>query len=194
MHSHRRSCHCFPAPQDLQRDGYDVGQLPLNEGGLINSVLNQTEAKFNSADLNVAYRMSVDEYQKLCPYAEALEENWGKPPGNLNSNGQELLVYGKQFGNVFIGVQPTFGYEGDPMRLLFSKSASPHHGFAAYYTYLERVFGADAVLHFGTHGSLEFMPGKQVRPGGRPGAMVTGCTGAGLLVKRLPGPWFAPAL
>ena len=72
--------------------------------------------------------------------------------GTLNSNGRDLLVYGKQFGNVFIGVQPTFGYEGDPMRLLFSRSASPHHGFAAYYTYLERVFGADAVLHFGTHG------------------------------------------
>lgn len=36
--------------------------------------------------------------------------------------------------------QPTFGYEGDPMRLLFSKSASPHHGFAAYYTYLEHIF------------------------------------------------------
>ena len=71
-------------------------------------------------------------------------------------------MYGKKFGNVFIGVQPTFGYEGDPMRLLFSKSASPHHGFAAYYTYIEEVFGADAVLHFGTHGSLEFMPGKQV--------------------------------
>ena len=71
-------------------------------------------------------------------------------------------MYGRQFGNVFIGVQPTFGYEGDPMRLLFSKSASPHHGFAAYYTYLERIFKADAVLHFGTHGSLEFMPGKQV--------------------------------
>ena len=59
-------------------------------------------------------------------------------------------------------MQPTFGYEGDPMRLLFAKSASPHHGFAAYYTYLEKIFGADAVLHFGTHGSLEFMPGKQV--------------------------------
>ena len=53
------------------------------------------------------------------------------------------------------------------MRLLFSRSASPHHGFAAYYTYLEKVFGADAVLHFGTHGSLEFMPGKQVRPRAR---------------------------
>ena len=44
-----------------------------------------------------------------------------------------------------------------------SRSASPHHGFAAYYTYLEKIFKADAVLHFGTHGSLEFMPGKQVR-------------------------------
>merc|ERR1712166_251415 len=90
-----------------------------------------------------------------------LEENWGPAPGNLNSDGQNLVVYGKKFGNVFIGVQPSFGYEGDPMRLLFAKSASPHHGFAAYYTYLEKIFQADAVLHFGTHGSLEFMPGKQ---------------------------------
>jgi magnesium chelatase subunit H len=106
--------------------------------------------------------MSVQEYERLTPYSERLEENWGKPPGHLNSDGQNLLIYGKHFGNVFIGVQPTFGYEGDPMRLLFSRSASPHHGFAAYYTYLERVWGADAVLHFGTHGSLEFMPGKQM--------------------------------
>lgn len=60
--------------------------------------------------------------------------------GKLNSQGQNLLIYGRQFGNVFIGVQPTFGYEGDPMALLFSRSASPHHGFAAYYTYLESIF------------------------------------------------------
>ena len=98
----------------------------------------------------------------LCPYQNDLHENWGPPPGHLNSDGQNLLVFGAKFGNVFVGVQPSFGYEGDPMRLLFSKSASPHHGFAAYYTYLESVFEADAVLHFGTHGSLEFMPGKQV--------------------------------
>ena len=49
-------------------------------------------------------------------------------------------MFGKQYGKIFIGVQPTFGYEGDPMRLLFSRSASPHHGFAAYYTYLEKIF------------------------------------------------------
>ncbi|KAF5828119.1 magnesium protoporphyrin chelatase [Dunaliella salina] len=152
----------FRVLKELQAQGYNVGDVPNNEGDLIQSVLQSREARFNSADLNVAYRMKVDEYQRLCEYAENLEENWGKPPGQLNSNGQELLVFGKQFGNVFIGVQPTFGYEGDPMRLLFSKSASPHHGFAAFYTYLEKIFKADAVLHFGTHGSLEFMPGKQV--------------------------------
>ena len=90
--------------------------------------------------------MSVDEYQNLCPYSEALEENWGPPPGTLNTNGQDLLIYGKQFGNVFIGVQPTFGYEGDPMRLLFSRSASPHHGFAAYYTFLEKIFDVSHAL------------------------------------------------
>ncbi len=115
-----------------------------------------------SPELNIAHKMSVKEYEEFTPYSQRLEENWGKPPGNLNSDGQNLLIYGKHFGNVFIGVQPTFGYEGDPMRLLYSRSASPHHGFAAYYTYVEKIWGADAVLHFGTHGSLEFMPGKQM--------------------------------
>jgi hypothetical protein len=103
--------------------------------------------------------MSTDEYYELTPYAKDLEENWGPAPGNLNSDGQNLVVYGKQFGNVFIGVHPSFGYKNNKMRLLFAKSASLHHGFAAYYTYLEKIFKADAVLHFGTHGSLEFMPG-----------------------------------
>ncbi|CAN6270856.1 unnamed protein product [Urochloa humidicola] len=147
---------------DLKKDGYNVEGLPDSPEALIEEVIHDKEAQFNSPNLNVAYRMNVREYQALTSYASLLEENWGKPPGNLNSDGENLLVYGKQYGNVFIGVQPTFGYEGDPMRLLFSKSASPHHGFAAYYTFVEKIFQADAVLHFGTHGSLEFMPGKQV--------------------------------
>merc|ERR1719217_502841 len=131
----------FRVLQSLKAEGYDVGDLPATERELIEQVIKDEE---------------------LCLYQKSLEENWGPAPGQLNTNGEELLVFGKEFGNVFIGVQPTFGYEGDPMRLLFSKSASPHHGFAAYYTFVEHVFKADAVLHFGTHGSLEFMPGKQV--------------------------------
>ena len=152
----------FSVGNELRRQGYNLGNWPSSQEGLMDMILEDKEAKVGSPYLNVEYRMTTKEYGELTPYSKELEENWGKPPGQLNSDGANLLVYGKRFGNVFIGVQPSFGYEGDPMRLLFSKSASPHHGFAAYHTYLEKVFKADAVLHFGTHGSLEFMPGKQV--------------------------------
>ncbi|MGB3513007.1 MAG: magnesium chelatase subunit H [Microcoleaceae cyanobacterium] len=146
----------------LKGNGYDIQDLPDSAEELMKQVIHDATAQYQSPELNIAHRMSVEQYERLTPYSERLHENWGPPPGNLNSDGENLLIYGKQFGNVFIGVQPTFGYEGDPMRLLFSRSASPHHGFAAYYTYLEQVWKADAVLHFGTHGSLEFMPGKQI--------------------------------
>ncbi|AFY78626.1 magnesium chelatase, H subunit [Pleurocapsa sp. PCC 7327] len=146
----------------LQGNGYDVQDLPESPKALMEAVIHDAQAQYKSPELNIAYRMSVEQYESLTPYSVRLEENWGPPPGHLNSDGQNLLIYGKHFGNVFIGVQPTFGYEGDPMRLLFSRSASPHHGFAAYYTYLNHVWKADAILHFGTHGSLEFMPGKQM--------------------------------
>ena len=146
----------------MRDNGYEVQDLPDSPEALMAAVIHDAQAQYASPELNVAYRMSVPEYEKLTPYSVRLEENWGAPPGHLNTDGENLLIYGKSFGNIFIGVQPTFGYEGDPMRLLFSRSASPHHGFAAYYTYLEHIWGADAVLHFGTHGSLEFMPGKQM--------------------------------
>ena len=152
----------YEVMRSLKHNGYEVEDLPESAEALMQAVIHDAQAQYASPELNVAYRMSVPEYESLTPYSKRLEENWGTPPGHLNTDGQNLLVFGKQFGNVFVGVQPTFGYEGDPMRLLFSRSASPHHGFAAYYTYLERIWQADAVLHFGTHGSLEFMPGKQM--------------------------------
>lgn len=148
--------------QGLKEQGYTVDDLPETPEALLEELLHDKEARISSPELNIAYRMPIDEYTTVCEYQEELHENWGPPPGHLNTDGQNMIIYGKTFGNVFIGVQPSFGYEGDPMRLLFAKSASPHHGFAAFYTYLEKVWKADAVLHFGTHGSLEFMPGKQV--------------------------------
>ncbi|MEM1239914.1 MAG: magnesium chelatase subunit H [Cyanobacteria bacterium P01_H01_bin.26] len=157
----------YRAMEDMKAGGYTVEGMPDSAEALMLEVINDAQAQYNSPELNIAYRMSVAEYEQLTPYSERLEENWGPPPGNLNTDGQNLLVYGKTYGNLFIGVQPTFGYEGDPMRLLFSRSASPHHGFAAYYTFLEKIWKADAVLHFGTHGSLEFMPGKQMGMSGQ---------------------------
>ena len=152
----------YEVMKGLKYNGYEIKDLPNSPQELMEAVIHDAQAQYQSPELNVAYPMAVPEYERLTPYSTRLEENWGPPPGHLNSDGQNLLIYGKEFGNVFIGVQPTFGYEGDPMRLLFSRSASPHHGFAAYYTYLSIVWKADAVLHFGTHGSLEFMPGKQM--------------------------------
>jgi len=144
----------------LRSDGYRV-EMPETAERLREILL-----EGNSADAgtlaNVAYRMSVDEYRRLCPYVDDIEREWGRPPGTINSNGREILILGAHLGNVFVGVQPTFGYEGDPMRLLTAESASPHHGFMGLYTYIEKVLRADAVVHVGTHGAMEFMPGKQV--------------------------------
>jgi magnesium chelatase subunit H len=64
-------------------------------------------------------------------------------------------------------VQPAFGYEGDPMRLLFEKGFAPTHAFVTFYLWLRNTFSADVILHFGMHGALEFMPGKQAGLGAR---------------------------
>jgi magnesium chelatase subunit H len=143
----------------LKSEGYDV-ELPADADELRRLALEGNSAESGQI-ANIAYRMSVDEYRALCPYVADIEREWGRAPGAINSNGRELLVMGVKLGNVFIAVQPTFGYEGDPMRMLASESAAPHHGFMALYTWIEKIFRADAVIHVGTHGSLEFMPGKQ---------------------------------
>ncbi|HEX6182262.1 MAG TPA: cobaltochelatase subunit CobN [Pyrinomonadaceae bacterium] len=144
----------------LRADGYNV-EVPSDADALREMMLGGNSESFGAV-ANVAYRMKVDEYLSLCPYAAEVEKEWGAAPGGINTFGRDLLIQGVRLGNAFVAVQPTFGYEGDPMRLLMSRGGAPHHGFAAVYTYLEKVFGADAVVHVGTHGALEFMPGKQV--------------------------------
>jgi magnesium chelatase subunit H len=154
----------FPSIWDtlskLRTEGYKI-ELPASVDQLREALIGGNTESF-AANANVAYRMSVDEYRRLCPHVDEVENEWGSAPGRVNSFGQDLLVQGLQLGNVFVGVQPTFGYEGDPMRLMMARSGAPHHGFMAFYTYLSRVLNVDAVVHVGTHGSLEFMPGKQV--------------------------------
>ncbi|MEL7153223.1 MAG: magnesium chelatase subunit H, partial [Pseudomonadota bacterium] len=111
---------------------------------------------------NVAARISTHDHIAREDWLGQIEAQWGPAPGRQLTDGSGLFVLGAHFGNVFVGVQPPFGYEGDPMRLLFEKGFSPTHAFSAFYRYLREDFNADAVLHFGTHGALEFMPGKQV--------------------------------
>lgn len=143
----------------LAAEGYDVA-VPESADHLREQIIGGNAEQYGQVT-NVAYRMSVDEYRKLCPYVSDIEREWGGAPGLINSDGRSIFILGVELGNLFVGIQPTFGYEGDPMRLLAAESASPHHGFMGFYTYIEKVFQADAVVHVGTHGALEFMPGKQ---------------------------------
>jgi magnesium chelatase subunit H len=110
---------------------------------------------------NVGAKIAVDHHVRRQRWLGEIEREWGPAPGKQQTDGGNIFVLGESFGNVFVGVQPAFGYEGDPMRLMFEKSFAPTHAFAAFYRWLAEDFGAHAVLHFGTHGALEFMPGKQ---------------------------------
>lgn len=145
--------------QRLQSEGYAV-QAPATVDELRDMILHGNAEQFG-ADANVAERISADDHVRSEPYLKEIEAQWGPAPGRQQSDGQSIHVYGAHFGNVFVGVQPAFGYEGDPMRLLFEGGFTPTHAFSAFYRYIRKCFGADACLHFGTHGALEFMPGKQ---------------------------------
>ncbi|MEM6678996.1 MAG: magnesium chelatase subunit H, partial [Pseudomonadota bacterium] len=105
--------------------------------------------------------ISVDAHVTEETHLSEIEAVWGPAPGRHNTDGASIHVLGARFGNVFVGIQPAFGWEGDPMRLLFDQGFAPTHAFSAFYRWIDKDFGADAVLHFGTHGALEFMPGKQ---------------------------------
>jgi magnesium chelatase subunit H len=143
----------------LRDDGYDVA-LPEDAEALRELVLKGNAEQFGT-DANVHARIPVDDHVRREPWLEAIEKEWGPAPGRHQSDGASIQILGRQFGNVFVGIQPAFGYEGDPMRLLFESGLTPTHAFAAFYRYLREDFEAHAVLHFGTHGALEFMPGKQ---------------------------------
>jgi magnesium chelatase subunit H len=148
----------------MKAHGYQV-DMPSSVDALRDAVLHGNAAE-HGADANVHTLIAVDDHVRRERWLKEIEAQWGPAPGRQLSNGRSIFVLGKQFGNVLVSVQPSFGYEGDPMRLLFEKGLSPTHAFSAFYRYLREDFQASAVLHFGTHGALEFMPGKQSGMGG----------------------------
>jgi cobaltochelatase CobN len=93
---------------------------------------------------------------------EKMEKDWGKPPGKLFSYKGELLVPGIVNGNVFIGLQPPRGFLDAPSSIYHSPDlAMPHH-YYGYYRWIRDVFKANVIMHIGTHGTLEWLPGKSV--------------------------------
>jgi magnesium chelatase subunit H len=150
----------FNTLRGMREDGYHV-DLPESHEALRDAVLSGNAKQFG-AEANVHHRIPVDDHVRSEPWLDEIEAQWGPAPGKELTDGQHLFILGESFGNVLVGIQPSIGYEGDPMRLLFEGGLAPTHAFSAFYRWIREGYGADAVLHFGTHGSLEFMPGKQV--------------------------------
>ncbi len=144
-------------------DGYRV-DVPASVDDLRAAILHGN-ARTYGQEANVAAHVAADTIVRDTPWLADIEAVWGPAPGKVQSDGRGVFILGQQFGNVFVGVQPTFGYEGDPMRLLFERGFAPTHAFAQFYLWLRNTFAADVVLHFGMHGALEFMPGKQAGMG-----------------------------
>jgi magnesium chelatase subunit H len=149
----------FNTLKSLKEAGYSV-DLPASVDALRNEIITGNAA-LHGTTANVVAKIPADTHVRRQKWLKDIEGQWGAAPGRQQSDGQSIFVLGAQYGNVLVAIQPAFGYEGDPMRLLFEKGFAPTHAFAAFYRYLRDEFGAQAVLHFGTHGALEFMPGKQ---------------------------------
>ncbi len=154
----------FNTLYEMKAQGYDL-EPPATVDDLRAEILRGNAERFGQ-EANVAAHVPADEIVRGTPWLAEIEAVWGPAPGRVQSDGRGVFVLGRQFGNVLVGVQPAFGYEGDPMRLLFESGFAPTHAFSTFYRYLREDFGADVLLHFGMHGALEFMPGKQAGTSG----------------------------
>ncbi|MBR2717495.1 MAG: cobaltochelatase subunit CobN [Oscillospiraceae bacterium] len=93
---------------------------------------------------------------------EALSGAWGRAPGEVMALDDRLLIPGLLCGHIFIGLQPSRAFGERASELYHSTDSTPPYSYLAYYRWLEECFGADCVVHVGTHGTLEWTPGKEV--------------------------------
>ena len=155
----------------MRDDGYAVGELPDSGDALIHALIDRcsydreflTEAQMAAAPGRLAageYRAQFDRFTPTV--REQLVEAWGEPPGDVYRDGDDLIVPGLTFGNVFVGIQPPRGFGENPISIYHSPDLVPTHHYLAYYAWLRGVFGAHAVVHVGKHGTLEWLPGKSL--------------------------------
>ena len=161
--------------QALKAEGYTIGDFPEDGEDLIRQVREADEAYVRQ----IPAETSLEEAAVTTVTAKSLErwlgyllttriENQWK---SLTESGirtlpadrpeeSRYLLGGVQFGNIWIGVQPPLGLAGDPMRLMFERDLTPHPQYAAFYKWLQNEFRANAIVHFGMHGTVEWLPGS----------------------------------
>ena len=159
--------------QALKDQGYTVGDLPVDGEELIRQVKaadaaiehssRSSASANNQPQIQNPTTVSVRTLESWLGYLRShrIEKQWKSLTGSgIKTYGDEYLLGGIQFGNIWIGVQPPLGISGDPMRLMFERDLTPHPQYAAFYQWLQKGFQAHAVVHFGMHGTVEWLPGS----------------------------------
>ncbi len=154
----------------FRNDGYTLDWMPENGKELVNRLLegvtNDDNWKSDKQLRDVAVdTVPMEKYDKwFSQIAESARkrfiEAWGEPPGEMHTLDGEFLLPGIMDGNVFIGFQPDRGK--CTTESIHDPWTSPPHQYLAFYRWLKETWGADAVVHIGTHGTLEWLPGKSV--------------------------------
>lgn len=141
----------------LKKQGYNVGELPEDGEEIIRQVKQADEA------LETPAKVNDQTLEKWLGYllTTRIEKQWKSLVGTgIKTLGDEYQIGGIQLGNVWIGVQPPLGISGDPMRLMFERDMTPHPQYAAFYKWLQNEYQPHAVVHFGMHGTVEWLPGS----------------------------------
>jgi cobaltochelatase CobN len=120
-----------------------------------------TDDQLGKSPLRIAVADYLAWYATLPPaLRESLEERWGPPPGDRYLDGEDFVVAGLELGNVLVAIQPPRGYGEDPVGIYHDPELPPTHHYLACYRFVDEVWGADAIVHLGKHGTLEWLPGK----------------------------------
>ena len=153
----------------MKEAGYQVDFVPESGQELIDiltaHVTNDREMLSEEQAEAAAGRLTAEEYRSFfkklpAETRERMTADWGEAPGEVFLYDEDLLIPGTMNGNVFLTVQPPRGFGEDPGKILHSPDLAPPHHYIGFYHWVRDLWHADAVIHVGTHGSLEWLPGK----------------------------------
>jgi len=151
--------------RELAANGYRVEMPPgkLIDTLISRGVVNSPRFKDSSPETAVSTERYQEWYSELpSQIQQELERHWGSPPGEVMVEDRGLLVPGIILGNIFVGLQPSRGVHEDLQKAYHDKDLPPHHQYLCFYKWLEKGFKADALIHWGMHGTLEFTKGKEM--------------------------------
>ncbi|SLM31909.1 conserved exported hypothetical protein [Desulfamplus magnetovallimortis] len=95
-------------------------------------------------------------------FQEKVTEDWGRPEeSRIMVKDNKFVIPCIRLGNLILAPQPVRGFNDDPDKLYHSTILYPHHQYNAFYYWLQEQVQPDAMISLGTHGTHEWLPGKQ---------------------------------